>query len=90
MSYLDAKEYFKHYIEGVDFTDGISSKDITRRGARENFAESYSTIFDENPSEVNGIYASIFSNSRADTLFRERGNKRSFLRRGRKSKTGGI
>ncbi|MBR3604607.1 MAG: hypothetical protein IKL52_01095 [Candidatus Gastranaerophilales bacterium] len=63
MSYLDAKEYFKHYIEGVDFTDGISSKDITKRGARENFAESYSTIFDENPSEVNGIYASIFSNS---------------------------
>ena len=63
MSYLEAKEYFKHYIEGVDFSDGIDMKDITRRGARENFAESYSTIFDNNPSKVNEIYASIFSNS---------------------------
>lgn len=63
MTYLEAKEYFKHYIEGSDFSDGIDSKDITRRGARENFAESFSTIFDDNPSEVNEIYASIFSNS---------------------------
>ena len=30
MTYAEAKEYFKHYIEGADFTDGIDEKDITR------------------------------------------------------------
>ena len=63
MTYAQAKEYFKHYIEGTDFTDGIDEKDITRTGARENFAESYSTIFDSSPSEVNDIYSDLFGNS---------------------------
>jgi hypothetical protein len=63
MTYAQAKEYFKHYIEGTDFTDGIDEKDITRTGARENFAESYSTIFDSSPSEVNDIYSDLFGHS---------------------------
>jgi len=63
MTYEEAKEYFKHYIEGADFTDGIDEKDISRTGARENFAESYSVIFDSNPSKINAIYSNLFGNS---------------------------
>ena len=63
MTYQDAKEYFKHYLEGVNFSDGIDETDLTVRGLRENFAESFSTICDTSESEVNHIYTSLFSNS---------------------------
>jgi len=63
MTYADSVEYFKHYMEGVDFTDGIDEEDITRTGLRENFAESFSNIFDSNKTKVNEIYSTIFANS---------------------------
>ena len=55
--------YLKHYMEGADFSDGIDEKDITREGLRENFAECFSTIADNSPSEINNIYASLFQNT---------------------------
>lgn len=63
MTYKQAKDYFKHYLEDVDFSDGIDRRDITRAGLRENFAESFSVLFDSSESEVNDIYSSIFLNS---------------------------
>ena len=60
--------YLKHYMEGADFSDGIDEKDITREGLRENFAECFSTIIDENPSEINSIYAELFPNTMKETL----------------------
>jgi hypothetical protein len=60
--------YLKHYMEGVDFSDGIDKNDITREGLRENFAECFSTIVDENPSEINEIYSSLFPNTMKQTL----------------------
>jgi len=59
--------YLKHYMEGVDFSDGIDEKDITREGLRENFAECFSTIADTSPSEINGIYAALFPNTMQTT-----------------------
>ncbi len=59
--------YLKHYMEGVNFEDGISEDDITRTGLRENFAECFSTIVDENPSEINEIYSTLFKNTMAQT-----------------------
>ena len=63
MSYKEARQYFRHYLRGVNFSDGIDRRDLTRRGLRENFAESFSIVFDSSKSEVNDIYTSIFSNS---------------------------
>lgn len=63
MTIKDGIEYFKHYLEGADFTDGIDESDITKRGLRENFAESFSIIFDGEKSEVNEIYGELFKNS---------------------------
>lgn len=63
MTYKEAKEYFKHYLEDVDFSNGIDKRDLSREGLRENFAESFSIAFDSSKSEVNDIYTSIFSNS---------------------------
>ncbi len=59
--------YLKHYMEGVNFEDGISEEDITRTGLRENFAECFSTIVDENPSEINVIYSTLFKNTMTQT-----------------------
>jgi len=59
--------YFKHYMEGVDFSDGIDEKDITREGLRENFAECFSTIADSSPSKVNSIFSSLFPNTMKET-----------------------
>ena len=67
----DLKEmlvYLKHYMEGVDFSDGIDEKDITKEGLRENFAECFSTIVDENPSEINDIFVSLFPHTMKQTL----------------------
>lgn len=60
MTYRDAMVYFDHYYEGADFSDGIDKSDVTRRGLRENFAESYATVYDNKESKVNEIYASLF------------------------------
>lgn len=60
--------YLKHYMEGVDFSDGIDENDISREGLRENFAECFSTIADEHPSEINSIFASLFPRSMEQTL----------------------
>ena len=59
--------YLKHYMEGVNFEDGISEDDITRTGLRENFAECFSTIMDENPTKINEIYSTLFPNTMAQT-----------------------
>ena len=63
MTYRDAMVYFDHYYEGADFSDGIDKSDVTRRGLRENFAESYATVYDNKESKVNEIYASLFPNA---------------------------
>ncbi|MBR6163729.1 hypothetical protein IKQ26_07570 [bacterium] len=60
MTYKDAMVYFDHYYEGADFSDGIDEADITRTGLRENFAESYATVYDNQKSKVNDIYSSLF------------------------------
>ncbi|MBQ9246788.1 hypothetical protein IJ182_11050 [bacterium] len=52
--------YLKHYIEGVNFEDGIDETDITREGLRENFAECFSTLADSNPTKINEIYSTLF------------------------------
>ncbi len=59
--------YLRHYVDGVNFEDGISEEDITRTGLRENFAECFSTIVDEHPSEINEIYSTLFKNTMAQT-----------------------
>ena len=59
--------YLKHYMESVNFEDGISEDDITRTGLRENFAECFSTIMDENPTKINKIYSTLFQNTMAQT-----------------------
>lgn len=59
--------YLKHYMESVNFEDGISEDDITRTGLRENFAECFSTIMDENPTKINEIYSTLFPNTMAQT-----------------------
>lgn len=59
--------YLKHYLTGVNFEDGISEEDITRTGLRENFAECFSTLVDENPSKINEIYAELFPNTMSKT-----------------------
>ena len=59
--------YLRHYVDGVNFEDGISEEDITRTGLRENFAECFSTIVDEHPSEINEIYSTLFKNTMAKT-----------------------
>ncbi len=67
-SFKQMVEYLKHYMEGADFSDGIDEKDITREGLRENFAECFSVLADNNPSEINDIYASLFPNTMRETL----------------------
>ncbi len=59
--------YLKHYVEGVNFEDGIDESDITREGLRENFAECFSTIVDSNPAKINEIYSSLFPNTMKTT-----------------------
>ena len=59
--------YLRHYVDGVNFEDGISEEDITRTGLRENFAECFSTIVDEHPSEINSIYSELFKNTMEQT-----------------------
>ena len=59
--------YLKHYVEGVNFEDGISEEDITRTGLRENFAECFSTIVDTNPSKINKIFSTLFTNTMEQT-----------------------
>lgn len=59
--------YLEHYIDGVNFEDGISEDDITRTGLRENFSECFSTIVDTNPSKINGIFSTLFTNTMAQT-----------------------
>ena len=59
--------YLKHYVEGVNFEDGISEEDITRTGLRENFAECFSTIVDANPSKINKIFSTLFTNTMEQT-----------------------
>lgn len=63
MTYKEAMVYFDHYYEGADFSDGIDKSDVTRRGLRENFAESYATVKDNKQSEVNEIYSALFPNT---------------------------
>ena len=63
MSYKEALVYFDHYLEGADFTDGINEKDVTARGARENYAEAFSILNDKNENESNKIFKELFSNS---------------------------
>ena len=63
MTYREAMIYFDHYYEGADFSDGIDENDVTRRGLRENFAESYATVFDNCKSDVNAIYKALFPNT---------------------------
>ena len=60
MTYKEAMVYFDHYYEGADFSDGIDKSDVTRRGLRENFAESYATVKDNKRSQVNEIYSTLF------------------------------
>ncbi len=55
--------YLKHYMEGVNFEDGIDESDITREGLRENFAECFSTIADLTPTKINEIYSALFPNT---------------------------
>ena len=59
--------YLKHYVEGVNFEDGISEDDIVRAGLRENFAECFSTLVDSNPSKINQIFSTLFCNTMAQT-----------------------
>ena len=60
-------KYLKHYMEGVDFSDGIDKNDLTREGLRENFAECVSTITDDCPSKINYIYSALFPNTMKKT-----------------------
>lgn len=64
----DMVVYLKHYMEGADFSDGIDRRDVSREGLRENFAECFSTIVDEKPSEINDIFKALFPNTMAQTL----------------------
>jgi len=63
MSYLEAKDYFKHYIEGADFSDGIDDNDVTRTGHREQWAEAFSIAFDNSENEANRIHKALFKNT---------------------------
>ena len=63
----DMMVYLKHYVEGVNFEDGIDETDVTREGLRENFAECFSTLADSNPTKINEIYASLFPSTMAVT-----------------------
>ena len=63
MTYKEALSYFDHYIEGADFSDGINEKDVTARGARENYAEAFSVLNDLNENYSNEIFKELFSNS---------------------------
>lgn len=67
ISLVEILKYQKHYLDGVNFTDGIDETDVTRRGLRENFAECFSTIVDSNHSKINGIFAALFPNSMQKT-----------------------
>ena len=63
MTYAEAIKYFDHYIEGVDFSDGIDQKDITLTGAKENYAEAFSILNDSFDNESNNIFTELFSNT---------------------------
>lgn len=68
MSYKEAIEYFDHYLEGVDFADGIDQEDITVTGAKENYAEAFSILNDSFDNESNNIFAELFSNTMEEVL----------------------
>ena len=68
MTYKEALKYFEHYMEGVDFSDGIDAKDITTTGAKENYAEAFSVLNDGFENESNFIFAELFSNSMDQVL----------------------
>lgn len=63
MTYKEAVEYFAHYMEGVDFSDGIDEKDITDKGAKENYAEAFSIINDTEYNASNHIFETLFEHS---------------------------
>lgn len=63
MTYKEAIEYFDHYLEGVDFSDGISEDDVSITGAKENYAEAFSILNDSFNNESNNIFAELFSNT---------------------------
>lgn len=63
MSYQEAIRYFDHYMEDVDFSDGIDENDITITGAKENYAEAFSILNDSFDNDSNDIFAEIFSNT---------------------------
>lgn len=63
MTYREAVAYFSHYMEGVDFSDGISNSDVTAKGARENYAEAFSVLNDTEENASNSIFKALFSNS---------------------------
>ena len=63
MTYKEALVYFDHYIEGTDFSDGIDEKDVTARGARENYAEAFSIVNDQNENYSNEIFKELFPNT---------------------------
>ena len=65
---LEMVNYLHHYMEGVNFQDGIDESDITREGLRENFAECFSTLADSHPTKINEIYAALFPNTMKTTL----------------------
>jgi|GEM_PF-4210267 len=56
-------EYLKHYTQGADFSTPISEKDVTSRGLKEMFAECFSMIADDHPSEINKVFRELFPNS---------------------------
>lgn len=63
MTYEEARFYFKHYMEGAHFFNGINKKDVTRRGLREQWAECFSIAFDSSENEANEIHKELFGNS---------------------------
>ena len=57
----------RHYVDGVNFEDGISEEDVTRTSLRKNFAECFSTMVDSNPSKRNKIFSNLFTNTMEQT-----------------------
>lgn len=69
MTYKEAINYFDHYLEGANFTDGIDEKDVTARGARENYAEAFSIVNDSNNNYSNEIFKELFPNTVNNVAF---------------------
>ncbi len=63
MTYKEAKDYFKHYIEGAYFSDGIDNSDVTKTGRREQWAEAFSIAFDQSENKANAIHKALFKNT---------------------------